>query len=78
MLIHKMISLYKGMPLIFQCFHDQQDSTPSGTIKNRKSTEPKSHQTAETGFLPPSDGLVQNCVNQSQPFPHKTAVLYTA
>ena len=50
------------------------NKTPSSAKKHHKSTEPESCQTAKISFLLlPSYRLVQNCVNLSQWFSHKTA-----
>jgi len=58
------------------------NSTPSGAVKHRKSTEPESGQTVKMFFFlssfffllsSSSDGLAQHCVNLSRWFTHETA-----
>ena len=55
------------------------NSTPSGAVKHRESTEPESGQTVKMFFflLSSSDGLAQHCVNLSRWFTHETAAFYT-
>jgi len=59
------------------------NSTPSGAVKHRESTEPESGQTVKMFFflsffllLSSSDGLAQHCVNLSRWFTHETAAFY--
>ena len=51
------------------------NSTPSGAVKHRESTEPESGQTVKMFFflLSSSDGLAQHCVNLSRWLTHETA-----
>ena len=74
-----LISLYNHIPFIFECFHDQQDSShrenPSRKYHTRHS------QNGQIVFLSSSssssDNLAQRCLNLSRWFSHETVAFST-
>ena len=76
-----LISLYNHIPFIFECFHDQQDSShrekPSRKYHTRHSQNGQIVFLSFFFFFLSSDNLAQRCLNLSRWFSHETAAFST-